>query len=174
MAGTATSISLSEYLKTTYRPDCDFLEGELQERNMGEQPHARLQSFFIYIFRLNRDAWGVRPLPEQRVQVKSQRFRIPDVSVIRLSDPADPILRTPPLLCIEILSSDDSLRRIQERVNDYAAMGVENNWVVDPWSRLGYYASPRGFQQPEDGVLRIPGTPIEIHLSEVFAELDEA
>jgi hypothetical protein len=35
-------VPLSEYLSTTYRPDCDFLEGELKERNMGEQPHARL------------------------------------------------------------------------------------------------------------------------------------
>jgi len=31
----ATAVPLSEYLNTTYRPDCDYLEGELLERNVG-------------------------------------------------------------------------------------------------------------------------------------------
>jgi hypothetical protein len=53
-------------------------------------------------------------------------------------------------------------------------MGAENIWAVDPWKRLGYHASTSGFQQPENGVLRIDGTPISVSLAEVFAELDEA
>jgi Uma2 family endonuclease len=171
---TATLVPLSEYLSTTYHPDRDFLEGELLERNMGEQPHSRIQSFFGYIFRLNRNAWGVRSLTEQRVQVRPERFRIPDITVIHLTDSDDLILRKPPLICIEIFSSADTKADIQKRVNDYAAMGVENIWAVDPWKRLGYYAATSGFQQPEDGVLRISGTPIAISLAEVFAELDEA
>jgi Uma2 family endonuclease len=170
----ATIVSLSEYLNTTYRPDRDYLEGELEERNMGEQPHARVQGFLAYIFRANRDTWRVRVLPEQRVQVRAERFRIPDICVIRLSDPADPIIRTPPLLCIEILSVDDSLQRIQERVNDYASMGTQNIWVINPWSRIAYYATERGFEQPENGILRVSDTPIQVSLAEIFAELDEA
>jgi hypothetical protein len=58
-------------------------------------------------------------------------------------------------------------------VNDYAAMGVPHIWVVDPWNRVGYYADTRGFQQPEDGALRIEGTPVAVNLTEAFAELDE-
>jgi Uma2 family endonuclease len=171
---TATLVPLSEYLSTTYNPDRDFLEGELLERNMGEQPHSRLQSFFSYIFRLNRDAWRVRALPEQRVQVRPERFRIPDISIVHLTDPADLILRKPPLICIEIFSSADTMGDIQKRVNDYAAMGVENIWAIDPWKRLGYYASPDGFRQPTDGMLRVDGTAIAVSLAEAFAELDEA
>jgi Uma2 family endonuclease len=170
---TATLIPLSEYLATTYRPDCDFLEGELKERNTGEQPHALIQGILYFLFRLNRDIWKTRPLPEQRVQVRPDRFRVPDVCVVNLSDPAESILSKPPVICIEVLSSSDSLCGLQERVNDYAAMGVQHIWIVDPWGRAGYYASTRGFQQPEDGMLRIPGTPIAISLAEVFAELDE-
>jgi Uma2 family endonuclease len=75
---------------------------------------------------------------------------------------------------VEILSRNDSLDELQERVNDYARMGVENVWAINPWKRVAYYATVRGFSQPEDGVLRIPGTQIEISLAEVFAELDEA
>ena len=170
----AVVVPLSEYLSTVYRPDRDYLEGELQERNMGEQPHARLQGYLYFIFRQNLELWNVRPLTEQRVQVRAERYRIPDVCVIGRSATQEPILRTPPLLCIEVLSSRDSLREIQDRVNDYAHMGVENVWVVDPWNRIAYYASGRGFQRPDDAVLRINGTPIAIPLAEVFAELDEA
>jgi Uma2 family endonuclease len=170
----ATLVPLSEYLRTTYRPDCDFLEGELRERNMGEQPHARVQLILAKIFDNNRKTWETRTATELRVQVRPERFRIPDVCVLRRSDPFELVITRAPLMCIEILSSSDTQRSLQERVNDYAEMGVEHIWVVDPWSRIGYHGSRRGFQQPEDGTLRVEGTPIAVSLAEVFAELDEA
>jgi len=170
---TAPFIPVSEYLRTTYRPDRDYIDGELKERNVGEHPHGNLQIILGTIFRNNRVAWGVRPLGDTRVQVSPTRFRIPDVSVIRNTDPKDPIIGFAPLLCIEILSKDDRLSEMQERIDDYAAMGVKDSWVIDPWKRVGYFASPRGFIQPEDGVLRIAGTPIAISLADIFAQLDE-
>jgi len=108
----ATMVPLSEYLSTTYRPDRDFLEGELLERNMGEQQHSAIQGFLARVFGVNRREWGTRALPEQRVQVRAERFRIPDICILRSTDPWDPIVRFPPLLCIEILSQDDSLQTI--------------------------------------------------------------
>jgi Uma2 family endonuclease len=170
MAST-TLIPVSEYLSTTYRPDRDFLEGELKERNMGEQPHANVQGLLYFIFQRNRDEWKVRPLPEQRVQVSAERFRIPDVTVLRSTDPWDAIVSFPPLLCIEVLSKDDSLREMQLRVDDYARLGVEHIWIVDPWNRVGYYASPQGFRKPEGDLLEVPGTAIRVSLTEVFHEL---
>ena len=65
------------------------------------------------------------------------------------------------------------MARVQERVNDFAGMGVENIWVINPWERVAYYASMKGFDQPGDGVLRVPGTSISVVLQDVFAELDE-
>jgi hypothetical protein len=32
----STTVPLSEYLNTSYRPDRDYLDGELMERNVGE------------------------------------------------------------------------------------------------------------------------------------------
>jgi len=173
MASTATLVSLDEYLHTTYRPDRDYLEGELLERNMGEQSHARVQLIIAKVFDMHRKSWGVRVSVELRVQVREERFRIPDVCVLRQADAFEEIVRKAPLLCIEVLSSGDTVRSVQERANDYAAMGVEHIWILDPWIRVGYYASARGFLQPEDGVLRIDGTAIAVSLAEVFAELDE-
>jgi Uma2 family endonuclease len=68
--------------------------------------------------------------------VRPTRFRIPDVCAIPLSDPLVEILRTPPLLCIEILSREDRMSEIQERVEDYLAMGVPAVWVIDPHRHL--------------------------------------
>ena len=169
--GSTTLIPVSEYLNTSYRPDCDFLEGELRERNVGEQPHANVQGLLYFMFQKNRERWQVRPLPEQRVQVSAERFRIPDVTVLRSSDPWDPIVAFAPLICIEVLSKDDSLREMQLRVDDYARMGVENIWIVDPWNRVGYYASGQGFRKTEGDWLEVAGTEIRVSLGEVFGEL---
>jgi Uma2 family endonuclease len=172
--GTSTLISVDEYLHTTYQPDCDYVEGEVLERNMGEQSHARLQGYLLGIFLLHRNAWQLRALPEQRVQVKAERFRIPDLCVVRRSDPNEEIIHTPPVLCIEILSSDDSLRTLQQRVQDYVSMGVQNIWVVDPWNRVAYYASGKSYVQPTDGYLRLPDSEVAISLEEMFRELEIA
>ncbi len=172
--GIATLVPIEEYLRTTYHPDCDYVEGEVLERTMGEQAHATLQSFLVGLFWANRDVWQLRALAEQRVQVKAERFRISDVCVLPRSGSRDAILHTPPLLCIEVLSSDDSLRTLQQRVQDYAEMGVPNIWVVDPWNRVAYYASAQGYLQPTDGMLRLPGTEVAISLEQMFHELEIA
>jgi Uma2 family endonuclease len=172
---TAVHIPVSEYLRSTYRPDVDYIDGELKERNVGEQPHAATQGILYGMFRDQRKIWHVRPLPEQRVQISSSRYRIPDICVIRDIDPKDDIITFAPLLCIEVLSADDRLREVQERVDDYATIGVFNTWVIDPWKRVGYHASAkRGFLMPEDRILRVEGTEIAISLDEVFREMDES
>ena len=169
----ATLIPVSEYLKTIYRPDCDYIEGELRERNVGERAHALLQFILARILNANYLAWGVIAAPELRMRVAERRYRIPDITVMRRSDPPDPVVQVAPLLCIEVLSPADTLVGIRERVEDYRHMGVEYVWVVDPVGRHAYVASERGFEQPASGEFTISGTAIRIVLAEVFAELDE-
>ena len=36
-------VSLEEYLATDYEPDCDFVDGCLEERNVGTWGHGRFQ-----------------------------------------------------------------------------------------------------------------------------------
>jgi len=36
-------ISLHEYLSTVFEPDCEYVDGELVERNTGELEHSALQ-----------------------------------------------------------------------------------------------------------------------------------
>ena len=54
---------------------------------------------------------------------------------LRADAPREPTIRHPQLIAIEILSPEDRLSRLQERVDDYLVFGVENIWVIDPESR---------------------------------------
>ena len=89
------------------------------------------------------------------------------------SDPADPIVKTAPLVCIEVLSPEDRIHRMQERIDDYARMGVEHIWLIDPISRVAWVATPDGSLTRVPEAFTIPGSPIRVVLSEVFAELDD-
>ena len=83
------------------------------------------------------------------------------------------ILHTPPILCVEILSREDSMSDMQERVEDYLAMGVQAVWVVDPRRRRVYAALSSGALQPAPTELTVAGTEIRIPTADIFAELDE-
>ncbi|HZZ40638.1 MAG TPA: Uma2 family endonuclease [Acidobacteriaceae bacterium] len=149
-------ISVEEYLSTSYRPDCDYVDGRVEERNLGTFDHAYIHGLLVQLFLNRMGEWQCLALPEQRVRVGGGRFRIPDVCVVRRSAPREPIIGHASLLCIEILSPEDRMSRIRERVEDYFILGTENVWVVDPELRKGYVCSRRGFQEPENGVLEIP------------------
>jgi hypothetical protein len=73
---TAAIVPLTEYLSSSYRPDREYVDGELVERNVGEFDHANLQGLLIAYLSSRKSEWGIVVLPEQRVQVKPTRFRI--------------------------------------------------------------------------------------------------
>ncbi len=168
---TSTLVPLDEYLKTSYRPDRDWIDGEIKERNVGERPHAMIQKFFTMFFGQREEEWNVQVLPEQRVQTSESHFRIPDVCLIRPSDPFELVVRVPPLLCIEILSWDDRMTEMQERVDDYLEMGVRTVWVVDPRRRKAFIADVQGSRGAQE--LTVPGTAIAVKVTDVFAELEK-
>jgi Uma2 family endonuclease len=168
---TKALVPLSEYLETTYQPDCEWIDGEVRERNLGELPHASVQAFFTAFFTIRKREFGIRVYPELRVQVSDQRYRIPDILVLRNSDPADAIVKVAPLLCIEILSRDDRMTDMQEKVDDYLEMGVEMVWVIDPRRRKAFQTDGQSLQPVME--LTVLGTPIRVDVAEVFAELNE-
>ena len=47
---TPVLIPVSDYLNTAYRPDCDYIDGEVRGRNAGEKPHGLLQGILFSIF----------------------------------------------------------------------------------------------------------------------------
>lgn len=163
-----TLTSVEEYLRTSYRPDRDYVDGEVLERNLGEYDHAWLQGAILaYLWtRYRKDGYII--LPEMRVQVRPSRFRIPDICVL-LGHPGEKILTKPPFLCIEILSLEDRLNRVLERVKDYLEMGVPHVWVLDPETKRAYDASAGDLREVKSGALSTEAPKFDMQLSEIFA-----
>jgi Uma2 family endonuclease len=167
------SVSVEEYLSTNYEPDCEFVDGAILERNGGEFEHAFLQALLATLFSNQLEAWGVFALTEQRVQVSPTRFLIPDVCVLRVGDPTADIVTHPPLIAIEILSPDDTIRRAAQKISEYVAFGIQHVWVIEPTLRVGYRGTEQGLELVPSGELTVPGTPIQVHVTDLFSKLDQ-
>jgi Uma2 family endonuclease len=160
-------VSLSEYLATSYRPDCEYLEGELLARNVGEWDHSRLQSL-LSVYLCNREKqWGILVVLAQSVQVTTTHVRVPDISVLAGPPPAGGIVVEPPFLCIEILSPSDRMMEMQERIDDYLAFGVRYVWLLHPRARRAFEYTLDAVREVKDGVLRTDDPDICVPLVEL-------
>src|SRR5579863_10518884 len=168
--GSATLIPVEEYLRSSYSPDREYVDGEIVQRNLGEKAHATVQSNLIVYLGSRRKKLGIREFPEQRLQVSPKRFRVPDVCVVKAPAPQEQIFTTPPHLCIEILSKDDTMNYMQEKIDDYLNFGVPYIWVINPWNQKGYVITQAGMVEAKSGVLETRDPDISIPLSELFVE----
>lgn len=164
-----TLIPVEEYLSTSYSPDRDFLEGRLVERNVGEKEHGRMQRALIRYMSKYREA-GLEAWPEQRIQITPDHYRVVDVCITE-GEPEEQIFTRPPLVCIEILSRKDTLAELQDTVDDYVSIGVPLVWIINPWKRIAYTGTARGFERIADRVFRaqIAGVELAISLDGLFA-----
>src|SRR6266478_4940544 len=151
--GTAILVPVEEYLKTSYDPDREYVDGELVERNLGEKTHSIIQRNLILFLGNQSKQLEIGVFPEQRVQVSRTRFRIPDVTVVKLSQEQGEIFTNPPHLCIEILSKDDTMQYMQQKIDDYLAFGVPYVWIINPRNQKGYVVTSEGMFEAKPGVL---------------------
>jgi len=166
--GTTALVSVEEYLRTSF-PDADreYVDGRSGERNGGEVEQRDVQTAIAHYLRTHytKRIWaGV----EVRVQVKSTRFRIPDVTVVLGPKPADRIIRKPPVVAVEVLSPDNRAGDLEEKINDYLAFGIPYVWVINPETHRAYIHTPESSHEAKDRVLRAQSAGIEIPLSEIF------
>ncbi|MFZ0591336.1 MAG: Uma2 family endonuclease [Bryobacteraceae bacterium] len=142
---TTTAVSIDEYLHTVYEPDVDYVDGDLIERNAGEKDRGKVQTKLLIFFVRE----GLFAIPEQRIRVASTRFRVPDVCVYQ-SEPDEQVFTSPPLAVFEVLSQEDRLSRMVERINDYVAMGVKHIFLIDPGQkRLSLAIRPASMQSEQ-------------------------
>lgn len=171
---TATGTSIEEYLRTDYEPDCDYVDGELEDRNVGQRDHSYFQAALCAcLFNLRRKL-DYHVFVEQRLSVSKTRFRIPDVCVVLGSYPDEQVFNKPPFLCIEILSPEDRMSRMQSKIRDHFIFDVTYVWVIDPQERRGWiYTGPHGSiisREAVDGILRTSDPEITVPLAEIFPE----
>jgi Uma2 family endonuclease len=166
--------TVREYLRTSWSPDREFVDGRIEERNLGEKEHSIIQRYLTFLFTLNRKEWSAEVFPSLRTQTKVRNFRVPDVLVVRAGDKFERYVTQPPLIAIEILSPEDSMSAMQAKAAEYREFGVEHVWIIDPEPRIAYRYTGSALEEVRAGELAVPGTPIRVVLSEMFAELDRA
>ena len=168
----AALISIEEYLSTSYEPDLEYVDGVLEEKNMGEWDHGFLQAAIGAWFFNHRAEWGIDVLAEYRTRTSKTRVRLPDICVVRQGEGKERVRVTPPLLCIEILSPEDRPGRVMKRLDDFVAMGTEHLWILDPSDRSAATYTGFGMKPVMGDRLEIAGTGIYLDVAATFATLD--
>lgn len=166
---TKVLMDVEEYLKTSFEgPDCEYLDGEVVERNMGEIPHGDIQSVLVRLLGLMRRKLGIRVIPEIRIQIHSRRYRVADIAVWRNDDIGKGIPIVPPFLVVEILSPEDRIVRVQPKIQEYLSIGVEWIWLIDPEERRAICYSQSNPAGALCDILRTENPLIEIPIGQAF------
>ncbi len=170
---TIAGVFVEEYLHETYHPDCEYVDGEVQERHWGERDHSDWQLAVAAFLRNRRKEWHIRVNAELRVRISPTRYRIPDVMVVGRDAPDEQIATHAPMVCIEILSPEDRFGRMEQKVADYFSLGVREVWIIDPAVVQGYRCAGANHRDwIKTNQFAVEGTPIVLHLDEIARDLD--
>lgn len=161
-------MDVEEYLRTSFEPDCEYLDGEIVDRNMGELPHGDVQGNLYRMLWRFRKTLGIRVVTEIRVQINPRRYRVADLAVWRDDNIGTGIPTVPPFLAIEILSPEDRMVRMAPKVQEYLSIGVQWVWVIDPEERAALVYSQARPEGAPAAVLRTQNPDIEIPLESAF------
>ncbi len=126
------AVPVEVYLRSSFEPDAEYVDGEIEERPVGEYDHAAWQDALLAYFRQHSIEWRIRAKPELRVQVSTTRFRVPDVTVLDRAQAIEQIVTHPPVAVFEVLSPDDIMPRMLSKLADYEHMGIDGIFVIDP------------------------------------------
>jgi len=162
----ATLVPVEEYLSTNYDPDCEYVDGQIVERDLGEKTHSRIQGELLFHLYDRAKELGMEVLTAQRVQVSPTRYRVPDVTVLRLSE--EEIVTSPPFICVEVLSKDDTMQYMQDKIDDYLDFGVPYVWIINPRNKKAYVVTRAGMVEAASGTIETKDPVISLPLSVFF------
>ena len=175
---TTTRISVEEYLGTSYRPDMEYIDGELRPKNstleadvMVQWMHAHLQALISAWFVQHQEEWHVLVGVEARTRIRTSTYRLPDVVVIT-APPEGGVLTEAPLIVIEVLSPRDTYSETRRRARDYQEMGVRNIWLIDPDTKTAQGC--KGESWVEMTRLHVENSPIYLDMSDIFERADSS
>jgi len=164
---TTSLVSVEEYLRTSFDgPDREFVDGEILERNVGENPHSEVQARLIELFYEFKKRHPLHSRPELRMRLEPRRYRIPDVAIFHPEKPDELVPSRPPLIVIEIVSREDRHTEIVKKLSEFLSWGVKHVWLVDPWLRqLSIYTASGLSAAPS---LDLPEFDIRITPADIF------
>lgn len=166
---TKVLMDVDEYLHTSFDgADCEYLDGEVVQRNMGELEHGDVQGTLYRLLWAFRAALGIRVAPEVRIRISPTRYRIPHISLWRDDNIGTGIPSVVPFLAVEILSPEDRMTRMLLKIKEYLAAGIEFVWVIDPEEKSALIFSRNDPAGTQSDILRTSNPDIEIPLSAAF------
>ena len=165
-------VPLEVYLRSSYEPDAEYVDGVIEERPMGQYDHSSWQHALEMWFAQHAKEWGIRVRPELRVKVRKTNYRIPDVTVLDRNLPVEQIITHPPIAVFEVLSPEDSVARMMTKLADYEQMGIQTILVLDPDGK--HFRFRAGALEPlTETAFDLPGSKCRFDLAEIEKLLDE-
>jgi Uma2 family endonuclease len=173
MAATAlpAHVPLDVYLRSSFEPDAEYVNGEIEERCMGEYDHSSWQHAIELWFAQHAKEWKIRVRPELRVQVSPGNFRVPDVTILDRNLPVEQVITHPPIAVVEILSPEDTVTRMMIKLSDYERMGIQTILVLDPAGKHFRYSGGSLEPLPAEA-FDLPGSGCRFDLAEIEKLLD--
>jgi Uma2 family endonuclease len=171
MAAATTFVPVEEYLRSSFEPDAEYVDGQIEERPAGENDHSAWQKAICFWFEQQAKEGQIRVRPELRVQVAPTCFLVPDVTLLDRNRPIEPIVTHPPIAVFEILSPTDALKRVMAKCGRYERMGIKTILVIDPDGPKYQFVSGR-LEPLQSRAFEIPGSKARFDLDEIEKLLD--
>ena len=171
MAAATTFVPLEEYLRSSFEPDAEYVDGQIEERAVGENDHSAWQKAILVWFEQQAQKGQIRVRPELRVQVAPTCFLVPDVALLDRNLPIEQIVTHPPVAVFEVLSPTDTLKRVMTKCGRYEQMGIQTILVIDPDGPKYQFVAGR-LEPLQARCFNIPGSSCRFDLDEIEKLLD--
>jgi Uma2 family endonuclease len=124
---------------------------------------AHVASWFVG----NRPFLGLEAFISQDLQIDSSRQRTVDVVLTAVPCPEEEVFTSPPYLCVEVLSLEDTSGEVHDGLDDLLRFGVSNIWVIDPRKPQGWSVTANGWEVANDGIMRTSDQRVAMPLKDV-------
>jgi Uma2 family endonuclease len=159
-------VTVQTYLHTSFpNPDREYRDGKLVARSLPDYLHSKTQGLVGAFFAQLCHQLPIYPALSVRLKLRESLYLIPDVAVFHPTEPQQPVPDTAPLIAIEVLSLDDKLTKVREKLEEYRAWGVPHVWLVDPHSKRLYTCDAGLIEVP---TLGIPELGVEVTPADIF------
>ncbi len=166
-------VSIEEYLRTSYHPDVEFIDGELRGKPLVGFIHGEIQGFLFNWFSQRYKEWNIRCAIDTRTWVSAERVRLPDVVVVAAEDRRKGALDRPPIIAIEVLSPSDTYKELKARAANLYGMGVKNIWLIDEEARTVEVWEANAWTVKDTKHLEAADSPIYLDLDWLWQQLDQ-
>jgi len=168
--GVKAQLSVEEYLHMNFDGlDCDYVDGQIVERAMPDNPHSGVQDRLIEILHDLKKKHPFHVRPELRQKVTESRYRVTDIAVFLGHRPTERYPATPPYIAIEILSPDDRYSETVKKLGEYYQWGVPHVWLIDPARRRFAVYDSSGLREVAE--LRLPDRGVILTAADVFESI---